>query len=414
MTGFKMKEKLLRWLPLLLIAVVLMIGLCYQDYAEAGLTFYSAILFGIGLRLRPDASEAEQRKQCKPIGFFMLLPALGIIAVGVYALLAPRRALPTGITVALIALSIIHMALLILQILSLHKCASVAGKCSRWLVAASMAAPFSLMIMQLLEAFLVTDANTMSCLTVSIMGGGVLLMACYLILTSACGYRDLRTGIAMVIAAIQKRKLLLIRFSVFKDAVFVVVKGTISLVSLSFFMFVNALYSAGMGVARYLALKMQEHSVQNQIKSYRAVGIIITFSSVCYVLYSVRLFFGGSTGTYPIYVALVIALYTFVEFGINIRDILRLWKSDAIDAKALRAISFASTLLCFVLTQTAIMSFAAEGDNRVVNALSGVAFGCLAAMIGIYVLRDSRAWQRRGTAPETPQRALPFEPFSMS
>jgi len=88
-------------------------------------------------------------------------------------------------------------------------------------------------------------------------------------------------------------------------------------------------------------------------------------------------------------IALVIALYTFVEFGINIKETFRLRKSKNLEAKALRAISFSSTLLCFVLTQTAIMSFANEGDNSFANALSGVVFGGLAALIGLYVILDS-------------------------
>ena len=89
------------------------------------------------------------------------------------------------------------------------------------------------------------------------------------------------------------------------------------------------------------------------------------------------------------YIALVIALYTFVEFGINIKESIRLHKSKALEAKALQAVSFSSTLICFVLTQTAILSFAGEGDNSFVNALSGVVFGALASLVGLYVILDS-------------------------
>ena len=35
------------------------------------------------------------------------------------------------------------------------------------------------------------------------------------------------------------------------------------------------------------------------------------------------------------------------------------------------------------------MFLAAEGDNRLANTLSGVAFGGLASAVGIYVLLDS-------------------------
>lgn len=151
----------------------------------------------------------------------------------------------------------------------------------------------------------------------------------------------------------------------------------------------NALYSSGMGVARFVAIKMHTHSREEQTQSYRYVGTIIAAASICYVLYSVRLFWGGSSGVYNMNIALVIALYTFVEFGINLKEALHLRKSKALQAKALRAISFAATLFCFVLTQTAFMSFASAGDNSFSNALSGVIFGGPAALIGLYVIFDS-------------------------
>lgn len=94
------------------------------------------------------------------------------------------------------------------------------------------------------------------------------------------------------------------------------------------------------------------------------------------------------------YTALVIAFYTFIEFGINIREAFRIRKSKKLESKALRAISFSSTLLCFVLTQTAIMSFSSEGDNSFSNALSGVVFGGLAALTGLYVIIDSFRYKK--------------------
>ena len=181
----------------------------------------------------------------------------------------------------------------------------------------------------------------------------------------------------------------IVRATLAKDAILVLGKGVIAAASLSFFMLVNALYTAGMGLARYFALKMQHQCRAVQIRSYRAVGIIICIASLCYVLYAMRLFFGGRTGDYSLYMALVIALYTFVEFGINLKETWRLRNSHQLQAKALRAIGFSGTLLCFVLTQTAIMSFAAQGDNRIPNALAGVIFGSLAAVRGLFVIKDS-------------------------
>ena len=182
--------------------------------------------------------------------------------------------------------------------------------------------------------------------------------------------------------------------SITKDVFFVIGKILIGIVFSSFFMYVNALYSAGMGVARSMALRMDGKSRRRQITIYRRIGMILSGAGLCYALYSVRLFLGGITGVYSMNTALIIALYTFIEFGINIRGAIRLRKSRSLRAKALRAISFSATLLCFALTQTAILSFAAEGDNNFYNALSGMAFGVLAAIRGIFVILDSRRQDR--------------------
>lgn len=226
-------------------------------------------------------------------------------------------------------------------------------------------------------------------MSVGIFGAAALLIAVDMSMVSLCGYKCTRDSIKTISALIRHRKLVFTRITMLKDAFLVAAKTAISVFSLSFFMFANALYSAGMGIARFYAVRMHTRDKARQIRSYRFVGIIIFIASICYVVYSARLFGGGKTKPYSMNIALVIALYTFVEFEINIRDAFRLRKSKALEAKALRAISLSSTLLCFVLTQTAIMSFAAEGDNSSANALAGVVFGGLAALVGLYISVDS-------------------------
>ena len=388
------KSQSFQWIQLLLIAAVFASGCVYGSYLEIVLASCSAMFFLVGFRLHAGTDEAEQKNQCKTIGLFMLFPALNVLIIGVFSFVFPYGALPIGMAIISVVICLIYLAFLLLKMVEVWKVHSLIGRFMRWLCAASMTIPFSLAVVRILDIFRVSDANLLSCMTISILGCIALLIAAYLMLIASYGYYTLRVSIVMLMAEIRKRRLLFVRLAIVRDTTFVLGKGTISLLSRSFFMFANALYSAGMGIARFFAIKMHEQSTRDQIKSYRAVGSIITFSSICYVLYAVRLFFGGSAGTYPIHVALMIALYTFFEFGVNIRDVIRLRKSSEIEAKALRAINLASTLLCFVLTQIAIMSFAAEGDNRFVNALSGVGFGGLAAAIGIYVLLDSRVYQR--------------------
>ena len=287
---------------------------------------------------------------------------------------------------------------MILQLIVHWKNETLAGRFFRLTLAASLSAPLSLIVVSLLSSTGADENAAMSLMAVAGFGSMAFLFAINMSMVSIFDYKSTMDSIKTIHGLMKKNKLVFTRISILKDAFLVLGKSVISIISLSFFMFVNALYSGGMGVARFIALKMHTQDRKQQITNYRYVGIIISIASICYVLYSVRLFFGGKTGVYDMNVALVIALYTFVEFGINIRDAYRLRKSKALEAKTLRAVSFASTLICFVLTQTAIMSFASEADNSFVNALSGVAFGTLAALIGLYVIVDSFLHQKKSAS----------------
>lgn len=126
-----------------------------------------------------------------------------------------------------------------------------------------------------------------------------------------------------------------------------------------------------------------------KLKSFRLVGIVIFLTSLSYALYSTRLFMGYKSMDFPMMIALIIALYTFFEFGINIREAIRLRKLHDLESAALKFINLASTMICFVLTQTAILSFAYEQDASAANGLAGILFGVLAGLIGIYMITKS-------------------------
>jgi len=335
-----------------------------------------------------DKDENVQRKQCKPAGFFLLLPAIGMMTKGICIIFRPYMSISFEMTYWVIALSTILSICLLIQIAALWKVRSLVGRFLRLTIAAAMSAPMSLIVVLILHVTQVNE-TAINCMSIEIFGGSAFLIAVNMIVVSICGYKSTRDSVKTISALVKGKKLVFARISILKDVLLVTGKLIISIISLSFFMFANTLYSSGMGIARFIAVKMHTQDGKKQIESYRLVGVIISVASICYVLYSVRLFFGGKTGVYSMIIALVIALYTFVEFGINVKEAFRLRKSKALEAKALRAISFSSTLICFVLTQTAIMSFAAEGDNSFANALSGVIFGGLAALIGLYLIFDS-------------------------
>ena len=358
----------------------------FEILCAVGVLLFLIIQFCLSSFLEKEKNTETERQ--RPTSFFLLLPPIAIITAGILLLFSPDLSTGNQSYIA-IAMSAVLLVCLIFRLISLWKDVSLAGRLLRLTIMATMSAPLSLGITLLLYLTTAEETAVLSCMTTVIFGSMAFLMIANIIMVSYCGYKGTVESIKIISKEIRERKLIFTRVSILKDTFLVAGKGIISIISASFFMFVNALYSAGMGIARFVAVRMHSQEQRKQITSYRFVGIIISVSSICYALYSVRLFFGGKTGDYDMYVALVIALYTFVEFGINIKEAIKLRKSKALEAKALRAVRFSSTLICFVLTQTAIMSFASEGDNSFANALSGVVFGGLAALVGIYVILDS-------------------------
>lgn len=336
-----------------------------------------------------------QLKPSKWQGILALLPSLGLIASAVGFLLRPEIDVHLYVKYVLIGVSAVFVVWLIFKIIMLRKNKATAARFTRLISLAAMSAPLSLIIGVILTiAPIEDDVATLVCLSTSAFGGAALLIAVNLIIVSLCGYQGTRDSLKTIHRLVKDKKLVFVRISVAKDTFLVLSKTVISVVALSFFMFTNALYSAGLGVARYIAVKMHTQNGERQLQSYFRVGVVIFLASISYVIYAIRLFYKSETASFPMIVGIAIACYTFLEFGINIREAFRLRKSNALETKALRAISLSSTLLCFVLTQTALMSFANEGDSSFANALAGVVFGGAAALVGVYVMVRSRILRR--------------------
>jgi len=391
-----MKSRDLPYWHILLIAALFAVGALGQSIFVAACAGCAAIFWAVQFRLLviTRKEESVQKKQCKPIGYLLLLPTSGMLTIGIIIFFGDYIGEAAQQSYIAIGTAILLVGIAALPIISGWQEQSPAGKFARQTAFAGLSAPMAVLVVLILHLTGADGDRMLSCMSAVLFAVVSLLLSANMILVSSCGYRSTWDSIKAIRRRVKEHRLVFTRVSILKDGFLVMGKASLAIVSASFFMFVNALYSTGVGAARLIALKMHGQERKKQIASYCRVGIIITTASICYVLYSLRLFFGGQTGEYSMNVALVIALYTFVEFGINIRDAIRLRGSSELEAKALKAISFSATLLCFVLTQTAIMSFAAEGDNHIANALSGIVFGALASLRGFFVILDSRRHKR--------------------
>ena len=198
---------------------------------------------------------------------------------------------------------------------------------------------------------------------------------------------DLKTGISLKISGVTGIFIFLLGMG----------KLGLGIYSQSFFSCVSAFYTFGMVIARYFALKgiVKANSLREQYRYYFLSGIILVISNLIFIVYSIRLFFYPITDTYHMYAALSIAAFTFTELILNIRGAIVERKSRAPLFHAIKMINLASALICLVLTQSAILSFA---DTKIdlhptANGFTGILMGSTAALLGIIMILRIRKFE---------------------
>lgn len=358
-------------------------------------SFRSTYLIGCGgLLLWLGGFRLLVKKRSGPwCSVLLLLPAIGLCVLSAAPLFADLLPVYDTIQTGIICILIGTQAFFVTASLIVRR---KEKDVSIWLIRQFDFALLCALLPSLVSQFLLLGEESewaqMVCLTGCVMGGVLLLLGCNLLLCALFGYRGTRESIRLVRDEFQRRRRIFHFASVGKDGFMVLVKLVMSIASASFFMFANALFSCGIGLARYVALKMQGKETAGQLRLYRWVCAILSFSGLCYAGYSVRLFFGGSAGQYSEVMALAIAAYTFVEFGIQIYDLIKLRKKRDLEAEALRLVSLCGILVSFVLTQTAIMSFSEPGEHNFSDGLAGVVFGGLVVLVGIVALLSRRKY----------------------
>ena len=193
-----------------------------------------------------------------------------------------------------------------------------------------------------------------------------------------------------------KRTILFARLSVITCAVMAVGKIVLGIISASMFLYINAAYSVGLGLAKLFAVKADREEQAGQYTdemlrkrqngAYTAIGAIVLATSVVYMIYCVRMFLGDSGMQYGEITAIAIATMTVTEIVLAVYGVITTKRDEKPIHEAVKLTNFASSLISVVLTQCAILSFAGEGDLSVYNGLSGVIFGLCAAAIGLYMV----------------------------
>ena len=140
------KIRIFNWIYPLLIGMILLIGYLNNAWFEIICAVCTALFWPIQFRLTIllEKDERIQKKHSKPLCFFLLLPAVGIIAVGVLLLFWPFSMMSAPMVYGTVAISVVLFVCLLLQMVTLKKNVSLAGRFLRLTLGAAMSAPLSL------------------------------------------------------------------------------------------------------------------------------------------------------------------------------------------------------------------------------------------------------------------------------
>lgn len=134
------------------------------------------------------------------------------------------------------------------------------------------------------------------------------------------------------------------------------------------------------------------HNNYNQVdkntslKKFLKMAILILVASVIFILYMCRLFFIEYSYSYNKIIGIAVAAFSFTELGISIGGLIRATKKNNFLMMAIKCCNLSSAFIAIVLTQISLLSIKPELNVNFYNALSGVIFGMLSALIGIFMI----------------------------
>lgn len=167
-------------------------------------------------------------------------------------------------------------------------------------------------------------------------------------------------------------------------------KLVLGLISASFFTCAGALYTYGVVLAKGTAWG---GILNRKDRGWFALsGLILVISSLLYGVYSLRLFLRPEHQSFHLYTGIAIAAFTFGEIGFHVYGVLRFRRRKDFGFFVIKTINLASSLICLVLTQSALLSVASSESalHPRANGLLGICMSTVAAILGALIITQSR------------------------
>ena len=147
-------------------------------------------------------------------------------------------------------------------------------------------------------------------------------------------------------------------------------------------LFIYAFYNLGIVMSKTTFLANVKHNKDK----YYLVGITVSISSLCFIIYSIKLMVTGANRTYDTYMSVLMTVAVLLEMAISIYGVISARKKNNIKVETIKLTSLASNVISLSLTQTAVFSFITHIDASKYNGITGVVFGLIATIIGIYMI----------------------------
>ena len=159
-------------------------------------------------------------------------------------------------------------------------------------------------------------------------------------------------------------------------------KIVMAILSHSWLLFLHAVYNIIKASAMHYALKERKGHYDTMFYS----GLLVIGASAVYLIYSIYIYFFGSTTAYHMYIAIGIAGVTTYELIVAVSGLGKAKKNKDMKQETIKYINLASALISVSLTQTAILSFTNETDMSSAYAVGDAIFGFLALLVGMLML----------------------------
>jgi hypothetical protein len=204
------------------------------------------------------------------------------------------------------------------------------------------------------------------------------------------------------LASTTVRNMHLVRVSIPSNLLMAAWKTALAILAPSAFLIATIVFNVGTAAAKYLVLRTWNRAPEDDTgrrlrfgRAYRIVGALVVVLAALYIVSCLPLALGAAhADRYDQPVAIGIAALSFLELVTAMTGWRSARKSRDILVEAVKLTNLAGALILLVLAQTALTSFAQQGDVSRFDGLAGIIFGGLAALLGGYMLLRRVNWIR--------------------